>query len=312
MRLKTTRSRLSNEQKKDLKGTVFVLPFLIGFLCFYGRFLLDSVRLSFSDLVFSPSGYTLTSVGFENYYQTLFVESGFVRSLYESAKGMLMEIPVLIMFSMFVAVILNNKFHGRTFFRAVFFIPVILATGFIEQADASNLLLSSMSDPTSLDVGMGASEVLKLADMKYYLLNMGIDDSLTTTILNLVNNIYDVVTKSGVQILVFLAGLQSISPSIYEAAYIEGAGSWEVFWKITIPMMKPILFAGTVYTVIDSFTRSSNTVMQTIESVGFSQSRYGLAASMTWLYSLMIFVMLGLAMMLFFFRTGSGKKKAEA
>ena len=294
--------RRTVEEKKNIRGLVFILPFIVGVIGFYGRFLLDSVRLSFSDLVFSPSGFTLTGVGMQNYQQALFKEVDYGRTLWESTRSMLFEIPVLIMFAMFIAVILNNRFRGRTFFRAVFFLPVLLATGILEQADANNLLLGSMSDPTALDVGTGAAGLLNMVDMRYYLLNMGIDPSLSSFILSLVDNIYGVVTKSGVQILIFLAGLQSISPSVYEAAYIEGADGWEVFWKITIPMMKPILFAGTIYTVIDSFTRSSNAVMSIIESIGFSQSRYGLAAAMTWVYSVVILALLGVVTALFFLR----------
>lgn len=284
------RPGLSRETKKGLRGWIFVAPFAIGMVFFYGKVIIDAVLYSFYDISMQDS-LVMVYQGLSNYREALFVNPDFNRTLVESVQKMLFEIPTIIIFSLLTATILNQKMRGRAFFRAVFFIPVILTTGIIEQAELNNTMMNAVMGNMTLDTGaaQGAGqELLNALDMQKLLLSLNLTPQISSFVIGLVNNIYDVVTKSGVQILVFLAGLQSISPSIYESAQMEGASGWEQLWKITFPMISPMIYANIIFTIIDSFTRPSNALMSTIQTVGFSNSRYGLASAMSWLYALVI------------------------
>ena len=154
---------------------------------------------------------------------------------------------------------------GRTGFRAIFFIPVIIATGLISDIDAQNILASYMGDTgASIDTGTGrntVAEIVRVMDVEMLFANMRVGSDLVAYVVNAVNNIFNIVNRSGVQMLIFLAGLQSISPAIYESCKIDGATGWETFWKITFPMISPMILVNAIYTIIDALTRSDNNVM---------------------------------------------------
>lgn len=288
------RRGLSRETKKGLRGWIFVAPFVIGFLLIYGKILLDSVLYSFFDVHVADT-LVMEFKGFQHYHDALLVDPDFNRTVVESLQNLFFELPVILIFSLFIAIILNQKMIGRGFFRSVFFIPVILTTGVIVKAEMNNIMLSTVMDNMMVDTGvtqsMGAA-VMDALDMQKLLLSLNLNMDFTNYIIGLVNSIYDIVTKAGVQILIFLAGLQSISPSIYESAQIEGASGWEQLWKITFPMISPIIFANLIYTIIDSFTRSDNALMRLIQQTGFENSNYGLASAMAWLYSIVIVIVI--------------------
>lgn len=283
------RRRASLAQRNARKGWFFVLPFLIGFVFIFLDILINSLQISLSEIQMSAKGYSLLFIGMANYYEVFFENPNFTWDLLGNIGAMFADVIVVLIFSLFIATILNQKMRGRALFRAIFFIPVILATGIIEKAEVSNLVMSSMNAAAALDTGgMQSSGVLDLSNIQAILQNMYLSEGMIRFIMNVVNNIYDVVNRSGVQILIFLAGLQSISPSIYESASIEGATGWEAFWKITFPMISPILFVNMVYTIIDYFTRSTNPIMTMIEEAGYT----GLASAMAWSYFAAIGVVL--------------------
>ena len=285
---------LSRATKKGLRGWIFVAPFVVGFLLVYGKILLDSVLYSFYD-VYVTDRLTMVYKGFQNYKDALLVDPDFNRTVVESLQNLFFELPVILIFSLFIAILLNQKMIGRGFFRSVFFIPVILTTGVIMKAEINNSLISSVMNSMMVDTGVTQSAgtaVLDALDMQKLLLSLNLNIDFTNYIINLVNSIYDIVTKAGVQILIFLAGLQSISPAIYESAQIEGASGWEQLWKITFPMISPIIFANLIYTILDSFTRSDNALMLLIQKTGFETSNYGLASAMAWLYSIVIVIVI--------------------
>ena len=293
-------------QRNARKGWFFVLPFLIGFAFLFLDILINSLQISLSEVQMSGKGYSLQFVGMANYHEAFFVQTNFMRSLLTNIVTMLTDIPVILIFSLFIATILNQKMRGRALFRAIFFIPVILATGIIERAEMNNLVMSSMSAAGALDTGgMQNAGVLDLSNIQSFLQNMYLGEGVINFIMNAVNNIYDVVNRSGVQILIFLAGLQSISPSIYESASIEGATGWESFWKITFPMISPIIFVNMIYTIIDFFTRSSNPIMLMIQDKGYT----GLASAMSWSFfvviGLVLAVVIGVCYRLLFYRQKS-------
>ena len=288
----------SLDVKKARAGWLFVLPFIIGFVLLYLPVIYDSIKYSFHDIrILTGGGFKLNWVGFENYSNALFVDPNFVQKLGEGITQLILDIPAIVIFSLFVAILLNGKIAGRAAFRAIFFIPVLLTTGLIAEIDASNTLANYMGDAEGIDTGSGESqvaEIVSVMDIEALFSNMMIGTELVQYVVNLVNNIFNIINRSGVQMLIFLSGLQSISPAIYESCSIDGASGWETFWKITLPMVSPMILVNAVYTVIDSFTSSSNVVMQYIESQSPTSSGDPLTSAMSWMYFLIVILMIAL------------------
>lgn len=288
----------SLDKKKARAGWIFVLPFVIGFVVLYLPMLFRSIEFSFSEItILRTGGYTLSHVGFYNYNEALFSDASYLRILTSSLKQLVLDVPAIVIFSLFMAIILNQKMFGRAVFRAIFFIPVILTTGLIDSIDQSNAAMSYMSSG-SIDTGAGqnAGDIVNAVDITNLLGNMVVGTELVDYVVNVVNNIFNIVNRSGVQMLIFLAGLQSISPAIYESCKMDGASGWETFWKITFPMISPMILVNTIYTVIDSFTSESNAVMAYISTVyeGTSPHPRELSSAMSWLYFLIVLVLIGL------------------
>ena len=254
--------------------------------------------MSFYELtILNGGGFSLEWIGLENYQYALFKDSSFTETLVKGMKELAFDVPAILLFSLFMAVLLNQKMAGRALFRAIFFIPVILSTGIMESVEGQNILGSYMEDASGVNDGSGSStanEIVSTMDIERLFSSMKVGQGLVDFVKDMINNIYDIVNRSGVQMLIFLAGLQSISPSIYESAYMEGASSWETFWKITFPMISPMILVNTIYTVIDSFTSSSNTVMSYISSVynGSNGGNTVRATAMSWIYFLVIIAIL--------------------
>ena len=289
----------SLDRKKARSGWLFVLPFVIGLLVVYFPVLWDSLKYSFNSIkILQGGGYQLTFVGFKNFQDALFVDTSYVKTLVSGIQKLVLDIPAIVIFSLFIAVLLNEKMVGRTAFRAIFFVPVILATGLISNIDSNNVLLSQMGDVSS-GINTGAtsdvtSEIVNLTDISWLFSSMAVGNELVTYVTSLVNGIFTIINRSGVQMLIFLAGLQSISPAIYESCSIDGATAWETFWKITIPMISPMILVNSIYTVIDSFTSSDNAVMTYISQVYVKVGGNVLASAMSWMYFLLVLVIIGI------------------
>ena len=221
------------------------------------------------------------------YYKEAFTSSNaFAANLLAGLQELVFEVPAIIIFSLFIAVVLNGKMLGRAAFRAIFFVPVIISTGvMVSIMSTDNAATSEMQG--GVDDGSGGG-IINSLEVEALFRNMAIGGDLVTVVVNLVNDIYSIINYSGVQMLIFLAGLQSISESIYEACRIDGATGWETFWKVTFPMISPMILVNAIYTVIDSFTRSSNAAMSYIASI---PNRDGGASQRTayyWIYFLVI------------------------
>jgi ABC-type sugar transport system permease subunit len=289
---KTKKKTVSLESKKARMGWFFVAPFVLGFFLFFLGIIFNSFRFSFMSVKTDAiEGIILQGVKFDNYLHMLTVDTDFVRNMQNSIRDMVYNIPITIMFSLFIAILLNKRMKGRTLFRAIFFIPVILATGIIDKADAVNSVLNAYQ---GIDVGNSMSAAFEMdslfssASLTQYFSNiLSFSPVLTNMTVSVASNIYNVISASGVQILIFLAGLQGIAPSLYEAAQIEGCSQWECFWKITFPIISPLILTNVVYTVVDSFTSESNVIMNTISSF-LSRAEYGKASAAAWMYFLVI------------------------
>ena len=294
----------SLDKRKSRVGWYFVLPFLIGFVLIYLPVIFDSVKLSFFKInILQGGGYSLTPVGFENYAYALLEDPEFVQVLVSGMKELAFDIPAIIIFSLFMAVLLNQKMVGRAAFRAIFFIPVILSTGIMGSIEAQNILGSYMDSANGIDDGSGSSaanEIVSAVDIERLFANMKVGTELMEMAVGWINNIYDIVNRSGVQMLIFLSALQSISPAIYEACRIDGATAWETFWKITFPMISPMILVNGVYTIVDAFTTQSNSVMSFIKSVKSSAADGDVVASaMSWMYFLIVIAIVSLVALIF-------------
>ena len=295
------RKSISLDRKKARAGWVFVLPFVIGFVLIYIPMIAESLIYTFTDVTatsLKDGIFSIKAVGFANYQEVLFNHTDFVERLVTGTTQLIIDIPAIIIFSLFMAVILNQKMIGRAAFRAIFFIPVIVTTGIIAKTD-----LATQSTTSQMEGGMesgnqaqesgGVSQIVSSADFGALFSNMKVGGELQEYVVSIINNIFNIVNRSGVQLLIFLAGLQSISPAIYESCSIDGASAWETFWKITFPMISPMILVNAVYTVIDSFTSASNSVMSFIQDVlagnnaGY-KADYGV--TMAWVYFLIVIV----------------------
>ena len=289
----------SLDRRKARAGWIFVLPFVIGFVILYLPIVIESIK--YSIFVYDHHLGTQEFVGFANYYDALFSETDFVQTLVTGLQEMAFDIPAILIFSLFVAVILNQKMIGRAAFRAIFFLPVVVSTGLME----SVMSMSYASSGTSMDVGMEASasdrvaSALALEDLLQSVFDgLGFGSEMVTYIVDAVASISTIVNRSGVQILIFLASLQSISPAIYESCQIDGATSWETFWKITFPMVSPMILVNGVYTIIDSFTTESNSVMNVIDET-YAMGEKHVSSAMGWMYFLIVLLIVGVVAAVF-------------
>ncbi len=279
---------VSLDKKKARAGWIFVMPFVIGLVILYLPILINSILLSFQKYI----GSTVTFVGIENYQEALLDDTTFVQTLTTGLTDIVLNIPAIVFLSLFLAILLNQKMVGRAAFRAILFVPVILSTGLIDSLDTQNSsMLQSMNGQEGIDDGSqtesAADQLISAADITRLFSNMKIGTGLVTYITELVNDIYNIVNDAGVQLLIFLAGLQSISPAIYESCNIDGATAWETFWKVTFPMISPMILVNAIYTVIDSFTKADNSVMAYIQSY-YNTKSATVATAMAWVYFLII------------------------
>jgi len=291
---KKRRKSASLDRRKARMGWVFVLPFVLGFILVYLPIVIDSIRYSFFTIkTLQGGGFELIPAGWENYNEALFVDPNYVTTLLSGLQSMAFDIPMILIFSLFMAVLLNQKMIGRAAFRAIFFVPVILSTGIMESIESQNLLSQYMGEASGIEDGSGqstANEIVSAMDVEVLFSGMAVGQGLVTYVVQAINNIYNIVNRSGVQILIFLAGLQSISPAIYESVQIDGATAWETFWKITFPMISPMILVNAVYTVIDSFTTDSNVVMRFIANT-YNESEV-VSSAMAWMYFLIVILIL--------------------
>lgn len=287
----------SLERKKARAGWFFVAPFAIGMILIYLPIVFESIKLSFHKIKIVPGGtFQLVWQGIDNYRTALFEDTTFVQTLTSGLTQLIIDIPAIVIFSLFMAVLLNQKMIGRAAFRAIFFVPVILSTGLIAEIDASNILEQNMNNG-GIDDGSNtqstADQVISAADVTILFETMKVGTGLVQYVVELVNNVYGIINRSGVQMLIFLAGLQSISPAIYESCSIDGATAWETFWKITFPMISPMILVNTIYTVIDSFTSQSNEVMNYIQDY-YDNTSNVVSSAMAWIYFVIIIALVAL------------------
>lgn len=276
---KKERKPMGLTARRTMNGYLFILPWLIGFIVFYLRSLFLTIQFSLSDLsVGAVGGYTLKWVGLDNYIYAFRVHAEFKQILTTSVANMLIDVPLITFFSLFMALLLNKKFPGRTLVRAIFFLPVILNADAITAAmELSRQMMAGGLSSTSSELASATSSTVSVEYYIKLLSDLALPDAILEYIVEAVNRISDIITASGVQIIIFIAALQSIPGSMYEVAKIEGATAYETFWKVTFPMVMPHIITNVVYTVVDSFTDSD--VVDLAYKTAFEKSNYGLSSA---------------------------------
>lgn len=281
---KNKKHKMSLHQRDQLKGYVFVAPFIIGLIFFFAYPICLSIRLSFGEIT-KIVGLKTKFVGFENYIQAFLVDADFWPTFGKSVGQSLINFPLTVLLSLIIAIMLNRDIKCRGFFRLVFFIPFLLGSG-----EVMTQLLNQGVQRSVLNVMDG--RIIPYNVLAYF----------GDTIINAVQTVFSVLIEvlwgSGVQILIFLSGLQSISPSLYEAAKIDGATEWEIFWKVTIPMISPIMLLNMVYTFVASFTASKNPMLSYIQTFGFTNGKFEYAATLGWIYFIFIGIVVGLVFLI--------------
>ena len=276
---KKKKRKMTLARKRSMKGFLFILPWLVGFLWFYLRSLIMTVSFSASEISVMPGGgYSQTFVGLDNFIYAFRAHGSFKQILTTSVGDMLIDVPLITFFSLLVAMLLNKKFRGRTLMRAIFFLPVILNSEAILSAMklSASMMMGGLSSAGAEVAGSAAAGV----GIEYYVQmfsNLGLPLGLVEYVVGAVGRISDIINASGVQIIIFIAALQSIPGSMYEVAKIEGATAYETFWKVTFPMVMPHIITVVVYTVVDSFVNSE--VVTLAYNTAFKEKNYGLSSA---------------------------------
>lgn len=263
-----------------VEGTIFIAPWLIGFLAFMAFPLGFSLYMSFRQVNVVATGMTSRYAGLKH-YKAILLEDGSLlyNDLIPFLQKTLFMVPVIVIFALLIAILLNQKFAGRSLFRAIFFLPVILSTGQV----VSELLTQGEGE---------------LGFMSRYNVSGFIGDNLpsawATPLIWILSSFVLILWYSGVQILIFLGGRQTISNSAYEAARIDGAGPWATFWKITLPAMTPFIFLNMIYTIVDLFTFPTNPIIMQVRN-----SEYGQYSALIWIYFVIISFFIAIIFLLF-------------
>ena len=298
MKKQVYRSKLM--KKRAIAGYFFTLPLIIGICFIFIPNLILAIQFSLQNVELNTGGtgptWYLGEPTFDYYVRAVTESAGFYVHFGTSMRTFGTNVPVLMIFSLFVAVLLNQKFHGRTVARAIFFIPVILATGIIGAVEDTTGIMG-MVESSGVETGTGLDNMATM-EITGLLTSMNFNDTLISIVTGAIASIYTVVQDSGMQIFIFLAGLQEIPVSLYEAAQVEGCSAWELFWKITFPMISPQIAVNLIYTIVDTCADTDSELFNFIYTRAFSHHMYSEAMAMYLVYLAAIAGIVGLVFIL--------------
>jgi len=287
----------SIEKRNSRNGFFFILPWFIGFLLFFFSPMLQSITFSFSDVKVTTSGFSQAFAGLKNYEYILYKSPEYVNNLVDSLSEFAYQIPIIMILSLIIAVIINPKFPGRTFFRSLYFVPVIIATSVAMNYLSGNSALEDMRNAG----GMTQSAYMDgLIDFEAVFSMMGIPTNTTTLIFGYIDKIFDLIWQCGVHIVLFISGLQSIPEQLYEVSKVEGASKWEEFWYITIPLLGNTIILVFVYAVVEFCVNTNNKVVAQAYTVLMQQQIYGKSSAMLWLYFAVVAILVSVVFFLFY------------
>lgn len=293
--------KISKEEKKKRKkikpgrlakreakvGLLFITPWILGALMFLAYPLVTSFQYALNNIRISPLGMKYTFVGYGNFTQILMSDADFPTEMIDYVVSTIISVPIIVVFALMIAIMLNQKIKGKGVFRLIFFLPVIIVSGPI----LGMLNEEGAGSITAIDTQAITSAIESF-----------LPSALATPISDIFENMITILWYSGVQILIFLSSLQKIDPSMYEAAKIDGGSGWECFWKITLPTVKPMILLNFVYTVVFISNNDQNSIIELIKNAMFSgiqEKGYGYASAMAWMYSIVVLLIVGLFALLF-------------
>jgi len=278
------RRGLSLRARRALYGYLFVSPWLVGFLVLLAWPLFFSLYLSFHEIR-DLTAFRIEPLGADNYREAFVKDINFVPRFSQALTNLAVDLPIILAFSLGVALLVNQPLRGRALFRAVFFMPVVIGSAWVVQQ--------------LFNQGVGTIALVRDAAELRELLSNWVGDGAVQPMFDLLNRVVFVLWRSGVQILIFMAGLHSIPRTTYEAARVDGASDWGIFWKITLPLISPFVLVNVIYTIVDSFTEPFNRVLQYIQQVSLTQSiRMGYGAALGWVYFVAVFLLLAVVLVL--------------
>jgi len=282
---------MSLRKKEMISGYLFIAPWLVGLVVFFIYNLIRAALFSFSDI--DRSTMATESIGFENFRFILLEHSSFNRVLVDSLfEIFVLNLPLIIFFSLFMAILLNRAFRGRSLVRAIFFLPVIMATTAI-QGPLEHIMAMMLGGVSSIPPEiMREAQGFNATAIAFMLADFGMPLQVVDFIVDAIAQLHNVIRASGVQILIFLAALQAVPVSMYEVAQIEGATKYEVFWKITIPMVSPLILTNIVYTIVDTYSRSNAVDLAYLTA--FTLQQFGRSSAMSLISSIAVIVLLAL------------------
>lgn len=283
---KSKNARLTIEQRTALNGHLYVLPFYIGFIFFFLTPIIKSISYVFCNVSFDVTGVLTEFTGLENLKYIFNKDLDFKGNLVTSVTALLWKTPVILILSLLLAMIANINMPGKGVIRSVFFLPVILSSGVVLDTIREDDIAGLMMRGSVVSANGSVVSSNSLANM---LEQVGLSISIVNLFINISNNIFDLLFNCGIPMLIFLSGLQGISPSLYEASSVEGATAWDNFWKITLPMIMPVALINLVYIIVDNFASSSNLVMQQVLA-SVELLKLGEASAMVWVFCVIIAV----------------------
>ncbi len=281
---------MSLKSQRSKWGLIFISPWILGFIVFFLIPIIQSISFSFSKISIDSSGIHTVFKGLNYYKYALFQNANYTDNLGKSISSFVYTLPIIIILSLCIAIVLNGKFKGRALARAMFFLPALMASGVV-MSIFNNNIMSSVTSETS-------SYFSSLVDFKVLITGIGLPESIANLISVYMSNISVLVWNCGVQIILFISGLQSIPRQLYEVAEVEGATAWETFWFVTFPMLTNISLVAVIYTAIDILTSADNEVMRQIYNLIIGKQSYSDGSAMLWIYLAIIGVILALV---FFF-----------
>lgn len=276
--MKSTKKSRSIERRHSQNGFLFILPWLIGVFLFFLRPLFQTIAFSFSKVSVDLGGFNIKFSGLDNYKYALFESPEYLNNLLDSLTEFSYQIPIILILSFIIAVVLNSKFIGRSFFRSLYFIPVIIINSIVMR------FLGNSSSVEELSGAAQSAYLSGLIDFESLFLQMGIPSETTNLIFGYVNQIFDLVWQCGVQIVLLISGLQSIPEQLYEVSKVEGASKWEEFWYITVPMLGNSIVLVVIYTVVEFCVSTNNKVITQAYKALLDQQIYDISSAMLWLY----------------------------
>lgn len=276
------------EQLQSHYGRMFVLPWEIGLVLFFLVPLIKSIYYSFCDVSIGNKGIDTKWVGLKWYDYIINQNPDYLTNIKDMLSSFAVQLPIILALSLILAIVLNQKFKGRVVARAIFFLPVIIATGVV-----MDLMTSETVRLTLITSGGGDGNYGSMIDFDVILGNLGLPEEITTLIAGYIGDVFNLLWSCGIQIVLFIAGLQSIPDQFYEVSRVEGASKWEEFWYITVPMLGPTILLVMVYTMIDLFTQNRYVVQKAFNLMS-NGAVYDQSSAMVWFYFLIVGVVMAL------------------